>query len=631
MMMICRLFLISLVALLLTVATASAQQPSPITITARVGLDGERSIRTGNWFPVQVTLTNEGPDRQIELEWRDQTATHLVQRYQIDLPGGARKQIIFPVIQMGRTALLMATSNGVEIWRERIVLNQLNDDDLTIGLLSADPSVLSSLATATFANDRRAALLILTPDLLADNPLLLTAFDVIIIRELTAELRPAQRDALLTWVQHGGTLLIGGGATGETALRAFAEVLPVKVGPLRREASLSELERLAGLDGLSNSVPTLTVHSVTLRPNAQPVTRDGLISQINTGAGKIIFAAFDLAALRAWSGESRLWVTVLAPQPSIAPGTIIRSGFNNILQGSLMRGFFDIPSPMVLLGLIGTYIIIIGPLQFFALRRLRRLEWAWLTTPLLVVIFLFSAYGMSFVLRGSQAQVAQLTIVQSTPDSNQTITTTVAGIFAPQRRNYHLSFADTAFISSPSSQNRMIVERDGNTVTVPDLTLDAADFYTLIVEEVTTNSLPVTYQIKQTNTHWQGRLSNTSSVRLNDAMIVAGNDAQWLGTIEPGADVVIDLAATADNFTNLIWNSTSGRILNRAYVLENLFWYGTLNFRFNPRVENATLPGNTLYLIGWSDQVAPVTQINGEPTRPVGETLYIIALPQRSN
>ncbi|WP_298816032.1 hypothetical protein [Chloroflexus sp.] len=623
--MIPRILLIGLLSLLLVSSTVAAQQPSPITISVRVGLDGERSIRPNYWFPVQVTLTNDGPDREIVFEWRDADAERLTQRYRIDLPGGARKQIILPAIQTGRAALAIATSDGVEIWRERISLNQIDAGLLAIGLLSDDPAVLSSLTTADFMDNRRATLLNLEPALLADDPFLLTAFDAIAIRELTADLRPTQRDALLTWVQQGGTLLIGGGTTGETAIRAFADVLPVTVGPLRRDTPINELERLSGLSGLSNFVPTLTANTVTMRPNGQPITRDGLISQVSMGAGKIVFAAFDLAALRAWPGESNVWKAALDLQPRIEPGSTFRFSFNNILQGSLTQSLFSIPSTMTLLGLIGAYIIVIGPLQFLLLRRLRRLEWAWLSTPLLIVIFLGMTYGMSFVVRGGQVQVVQLTIAQSAADGDQAMTTTFTGIFAPQRQSYRLNFPEAAMVTPLDQDTPIATEYDGSSVTIPDLLFDAAAFRTLIIEQVTPNPLDITHQIEQRGNRWEGTLGNASAIRLSDVTVVTGNDAQWLGTLEPGQEVIIDLSTDRDNFINTI-QMAGGSLLRRTSILENLFWYGIFNSRFNPALAEAEFPGDGLYLIGWSDQTTPVIQINGEPGQTRGETLYIIAL-----
>ncbi|WP_299643685.1 hypothetical protein [uncultured Chloroflexus sp.] len=622
--MIRYLGLILLLALLLAPFPVAAQPPSPISISLKAGIDGEGSFRTNHWFPVQVTLANDGPDRRVTLEWRDLNNAILSQRYAIDLPGGARKQITFPVMQSGSSAQLVATADGSEIFRQRINLNQLRNDLMTIGLLSADPSVLSSIATADFDGGRRAVILPLNPTVLADDPLLLKTFDALVVRELTTDLRPAQRDAIILWVQQGGTLLIGGGAVGETAIRAFADVLPVTVGPLRRDAPVGELERLANLSGISNFVPSLTANTVTLRPNAQTLTNDGLISQITIGAGKIIFASFDLAALRAWPGESNVWATVLDLQPRLDIGATFRFSFNDLLQSSLNTSLFPLPSTMALLALIGVYIIVIGPINFLALRRLRRLEWAWVTTPLLVVIFLATSYGMSFALRGTQTQLLQLAIVQSAATGGEATATTFAGIFAPQRQSYTLTFADSALVTPLRIDERLVIEHSDAGLTIPDLLLDAAAFRTLIVEQMTTSPVQIRHQIALNGQRWIGTLANASSIPLRDAMVVHRNDMQWIGALAPGAEVAIDLSIDNDNFLHDFMPIEAESLFSHTFVLENLFWY--VSSRFDPFMNGPALPGDDIYLIGWSDQVAPVVQIDGAPAAARGETLYIIAL-----
>ncbi len=625
-----RLYLVVILVLMLVPISAAAQQPSPISITVQVGLDGEGSFRSKYWIPVFVTLANDGPDQQIKLEWRDQSTGSFTQSYVLDLPGGARKQIVLPVIQTSRSAILTATASGVQVFRERIFLKQLPDDQIAIGLLSTDPTVLSSLTVADFGAMRGATIIPLTPALLVDDPLLLTAIDVIAVRELTAELRPEQREALITWVQQGGTLLIGGGAVGETVIRTFADVLPVTVGPLQGNWPVNALEQLVGLSGLSNSVPQLTAHTVTLRANAHALSNDTLISQMELGAGKIIFAAFDLATLRAWPGEAKLWAKVLALQPRLDIGATFRFGFNDLLQGSLNQPLFELPSTTTILGLISLYIIVIGPLHFFILRQLRRLEWAWLTTPLLIVIFLLGTYGMSFALRGTQTQIVQLTIVQTAAESETAITTTFAGIFSPQRSRYTLTVTDTAFVTPMRTEVGPVeTQRDDNAVTIPDLQLDAAAFQTWIAEKVGPNPVQIGAQITREGQVWNGSVTNISKFPLRDVMVVWQNNMQWIGDLPPGAEATITLNPNQGNFLREFTPNDQNSLLNHTFVLENLFWYSQTTNRFIPPDELPSMPGTSLYLIGWSEQATSVFQIDGVATRTRGETLYIVALQQR--
>ena len=67
-------------------------QPSAIVMTVRAGYDG--SYRTGEWFPISVEITNNGPDIAGQLEWsfpgqrNDPTF-----RTDVDLPRGAQKRV----------------------------------------------------------------------------------------------------------------------------------------------------------------------------------------------------------------------------------------------------------------------------------------------------------------------------------------------------------------------------------------------------------------------------------------------------------------------------------------------------------------------------------------------------------
>lgn len=614
-----------LLALILTPSIVAAQSPSSITITVRAGLDGEGTYHPSFWFPVEITLANDGPDREVMLEWRATNMQSFRQRYRVDLPGGARKRIVLPIVQpAGGQASLVATADGVELWRERIPLKPLSDILPTLGLLSSDPSVFSSLTVA----DTQVVPLDLT--VLPDDPILLMAFDVIAVRELTAELQPEQRDALITWVHQGGTLLVGGGVVGEAAIRTFSDILPVTVGPLRRDVPVDELERISGLNGLRNFVPSLTANAVTMRPEAQAITSDGLISRIDVGSGKVIFAAFDLATLRASPAEAKFWQDVFDLQPRINLAGSLRTGFNDLIQSGLAQSLYAFPSTATLLLLIGTYIVIIGPIQYLVLRRLRRLELAWITTPLLIVIFLGGAFVASYVVRGSQVQVIQLAIVQGATNSPLATTTNLLGVLSPQRQSYDLIFPGDAHISQLADSTMrgtdMNPEYDGTNVTIADLVIDAAALRTLIVEQSTTNTVQLTHNLTWDQTRWQGTLINTGPVELHDALVVWQNDMQWIGTLTPGAEVEVNLAEGQDNFLREVRPVEETTLFNRQSVLDNIFLYQLSNVMTFPEAVNPpAIPGDGVYVLGWSTEVTPVVQIDGSLVTH-GETLYIIRL-----
>ena len=53
-----------------------------------------------------------------------------------------------------------------------------------------------------------------------------------------------------------------------------------------------------------------------------------------------------------------------------------------------------------LIMLLFGYILLIGPINYLVLRRLDRRDWAWLTMPVLIVVFAVGAYAFGSALRG---------------------------------------------------------------------------------------------------------------------------------------------------------------------------------------------------------------------------------------
>nr|MDQ2996763.1 hypothetical protein [Chloroflexota bacterium] len=77
-------------------ARVAAQAQPPITLDVRVGYEG--TYRIGAWFPLSVSIGNDGPDLRGVLEWSftDQ-ADEQVFRQVIELPRGSRKRVTLEV------------------------------------------------------------------------------------------------------------------------------------------------------------------------------------------------------------------------------------------------------------------------------------------------------------------------------------------------------------------------------------------------------------------------------------------------------------------------------------------------------------------------------------------------------
>jgi hypothetical protein len=608
-----------------------AQDAAPISIDVAAGFDGNGQYRNSHWFPVLVTAANNGPDVRGQLVWSF-ASDGPVFRYDLDLPRGARKQIPLAIVSndSARSATLSIVADGNELFRRPVRLAPVPIEQMLIGVVSSDATLLNSLNLITTPNGVNTAVTRLDAAALPRDAMLLAGLDVIFLHDApTAQFDAAQLAALELWVRLGGRLIVGGGIHAETTTPALTTWLPVDVGPLRSDTPTASLERLSGRADLNAVVPTLTANAVTLRPGARDLDGAGLLTGTTFGAGEVIFAAFDLAALRPWADEAVLWERVFQPEARMLIGQSFRWRSENLLRDALQLPALRLPSIGMLALLMLGYIVVIGPLNFLLLRRFGRIELAWLTTPALVVLFLGLTYGASFALRGNRPQLTQLAIVQGFEGSAVGQSTSFLGLFSPQRRSYALRMPPNTLITPGGFEgfrfNNLAVVTSDAEARVDDLLVDVASLRTLIAEQPIA-APEVESTLANVNGVWEGEVRNRSAIGLTDVLIVRGTAAQSLGALAPGASADVSLDPNQFNFPDALQLDDSG-LIERYRVLSSLFSFDRFSFAGPLFQGTRGMPDpDALYLLGWSTTPVQTVELNAVSDPSQGQTLYIIRL-----
>ena len=175
-----------------------------------------------------------------------------------------------------------------------------------------------------------------------------------------------------------------------------------------------------------------------------------MIIRATRGFGQIVFVAADLdrAPLNRWKDRGTLVAKLLGlpvkPSEEASQSTaIMQLGFDDVsgqLRSALdqFTGVRLIPFGLVVAGIF-VYILLIGPGDFFLLRRLRRMEWTWLTFPLLVIVFSAGAYWLAYQLKGDQLRLNQVDLVDVDTSSGLVRGTTWVNLFSPRAESYNLS------------------------------------------------------------------------------------------------------------------------------------------------------------------------------------------------
>jgi hypothetical protein len=600
-------------------------QGSPISFTVDAGFQGY--YRLYSWFPVHFTIENDGPDIQGILEWNfPDSSTNMLFQREIELPRGSRKQVTMFVLTQNSPRIGQASlkeKNNVLV-KQSFQLNYLDLNQFTVGVVSTNATLLNSLTGMSIPKRTQTVVLHLTPDDLVDNPQAMTTFDVLFLHDVTtADLHQAQLDALRHWVLLGGQLVVSGGVHAGQTSSGLSDMLPVTVGNLTNDVSLASLTELLDTSQTAAPIPTdVTISQVQLRDKAQTLDSQSLLTTRTLGNGQVIFSAFDLGALRAWINEPELWSQVLWNTVRFDP-TLSYVWYQNLLLDIVQLAILRLPSFWTLLIFILSYIVIIGPLNFFILHRIKRVELAWITIPVLVLFFVFGTYGGSFLVRGNTPELLHVSIVQGFEGEQWGQETTHMGIFSPKRQAYTVSFPhDTlaCIYDMESFSRNKIIRWNEEKTTLPNFLVDVSSLRTVVLERPL-SQMPwrVESSLEIVRGELVGNVKNVGDISLTDALLVYGNSVQELGTIQPGKEADVKLDRDLFNFPFGANASTEGDF-NRQEMLYRISESDSYSVR-----DLSTLKSG-VYLMAWGEKQMIDVQIDAFPINHHRLVLTIIRL-----
>jgi hypothetical protein len=621
-------------------------QNAAITWQVTPGFDG--TLKAGMWFPLTVTISNAGPDVRGTLSFRLRTGQATTYSQTIDLPLNANKKIVMPVaadnagdgVTQGDLTLL----DGDRVVKsQRINVNVLGNGQLAIGVLSDDASALPELSNIRDPNRFGTSLLRIGVDQLPDRGELWGTLDTLFVHNIdTSALSEAQREAMRAWINNGGHLVAGGDAR---VVSGLADLLPANAAERDATGTLAALGEGTGWD-VQN--PDLQVPLLTLapKPGAEVVRANGdlpLLLRQPYGNGSITQAAFDLATLRDVGAPDQFWPRVLPIQMQISiPQQLRDQGFWT-LQQSLNLPALRLPSILGFLGFLVLYIAVVGPLNYLLLRRLDRREWAYLTIPLLVLLFSGGAYVWGTAGRGQSAIVSELSVVRAAQGMDEGQATTYLALFSPSRSTYDLRLQPDALVTNlePQWQRQgqgLDVLYAEDAVRFPDLLVDVGGVRAFAIEQ--TVAMPtVEATLRTVDGEPQITIRNRSDQPIGDVLLVRGDGrAQEIDDLAAGAEQTI--AFDPNRWLQDMFNVDDSGVINRRAVLSQLSNVLTPGMMFNGGpvavpVEPAVTvdpvdprnalpdPNASFTVLGWQPQ--PVTQptLDGGDAEVVGETLYL--------
>lgn len=430
-------------SLLLTTAALLATMAAPVWAAPSVSLTaqpaGEGRVKTSGWTTVLVDLVNQGSEVTGELVVEVATEggftpPHPQYVVPVVLAPGAKKRVTveLPFDQMSKHAVRLV-SGGRTVAEDSFALTMLPPGSTLVGVLSGDELGMPALARVGGPGGAGATQVIrLDAATFPGRTALLEMYDVIALSRFdTATLSREQFLALETWVGRGGTLVLAGGPEYRRTFAGLpASLVPVNVESAR-EADLAPLGALVGRD-LTGKGPVSAGRAMRGQVLAQTADGTPLAVEDRMGAGKVLYLAADpgLTPLAGWAGQGDLFQRYATPEPIQSAqwgGPSPAQMMMNALQRIPGLG---LPSMGLLSVLLLGYLALVGPVNYFVLKRIDKREWAWGTVPLLSVLFVGVVYGTT-VGRRTPLVSHLITVTQLSPGTGAATVSSYVGIYAP--------------------------------------------------------------------------------------------------------------------------------------------------------------------------------------------------------
>lgn len=677
-----------------TPARSSSFNANPnVKITAQSLFQG--NFKFGEWLPIEVSLENFGEAVDVQIQATVQTRINsaiYATTYERDVNLGERANkrlelYIVPFVETFNTSGQVSYDTPItlkvgnlKLGEARVKLQPHSPTDYLVGVFTSDPNSLSSLNNLKVGGQRnRVATLNLGLSDIPDRGAGLRSFNSIVISEQnTDSLSTDQRNALREYVETGGQLILEGGSGWNKVQSGFSSsFLPFNVtgygnidsldslvppngeeikspGPLSRPAVIAQGQVLKDARLLSQ---------MTVGNNVVPVA-----AERDIGEGRVVAMSIDLAVppLQDWSGANQFWVELFGF--NITPQHSLYSEANPQVKNAadylaLVTNVPELKLPDIFsfFMIIGAYLLLVGPVNYIVLKRLRRLTFSWITLPVLTVVFTIAVINYTNTQPPGQLLVNQFTAVQVGTDQDLAQVRSFSAIFSPEDRDYDIS----PTLAGPDSASRILLtplNRNSNGLNDNDPSRSMVQGEHPFLQnfqvgqwnaqgfalETTVQSQP--YQVSA-DLHYEdgkivGTIHNNTAFDLTNTMLVLGDaPVRFKDNIEAGEVVAVDFnlpgptaasqafcSTTFSSSTSFNSSNPSERIanlmigdrkddklnLNRANFLRKLYDSG----RYSP-INNE----RGFDLIGWMDRNPLPISVDGVTTQSKSNQVLLARLP----
>lgn len=586
----------ALVIIVFSFGKVKAGENEKIKLKVNAGFDS--IYRINNTVPINIEIENNLKDIngeiqvEVDTSQMDNQNTVTIYAQNITLPNNSSKSITMniPILKYITKLKINIVEDKNTVFEKTVgISGGLNYESMLIGILSDDYDSISYINDIKITGNTNYSVknVKLSEKTLSEDSDVLKNFNAIVINNFdTSKLTSAQYNGLKKWVNDGGMLLIGTGASYSKTLWIFKndDFITGEIGGLK-DISTKEFYKLVGDN--SSKAFDLSCVSMNIKGSSTPIKEGNfpLVHRIEKGKGIVSIASFDfgLNPIAGWTQKgffSSKLIGNLLPNYYISyagKGTSIEK--DPYIITNTLRNIAELPMPKtkVLTIIFLVYILLAAPINYLILKKLDKREFMWITVPALSVIFGIVMYILGFSTRITQPIANVFSSIAI--DKNGTgVPSIYAGIFTPSKKDIKIENSEDMnmkpipdlnynYAAQTSGEARKIVEAKvmlGSKGFIEFYGNSIFSSKSLAVGSHNVSVGKIDCNLNYSNGVFKGEINNESNFDLDEAYIVTSNNFIRLKSIKKEEKKSINEKGETYNgniyeFTNKVWvNPYSG-------------------------------------------------------------------------
>lgn len=536
---------------------------SDFEVKIEAGYDGY--VKYYRTMPVSIWITNNGQDFEGTAKLivnRGEYEDNVAYKTEVIIPAGETREVTFLTPAVARYSdayFYLDNSSGKEVLAHKERININNTDDVYVGILSDDFNSLNYFdqmgTISTNSGSGRPRIFNLADQEFPELERSLDTFDILIINDYdTSQWSDKQYQTLKSWVNNGGILLVGTGASYQKSLGAFQDgFITGKTG------NISETEMNFGIHDWVAPV-ALQMDVLELSVENSSYLEDYRMHLLEIGAGKAVIFDFDLGSsnFSDWEfNQTALYHTF--------ENIIDRYDWNRFETGTQTMDMWmiqdmipntfasKIPSIGMFIFLIIFYIILI-PVIYVVLKRTDKRHLMWGAIPAAAILFAVIVFFFGSSSRQKKPFVNYAAIL--TYQGDQVKESTYLAATSPKNKAYGFSIngayqvtpiSDYVYYSSPESTNgeyQISFEQGGEETLIELRDVQAFGKKFFSAERYAEAPGSIEVSLSYSSTGYKGTVTNNTGYDLNNTAFLLTTGTLKLGDIAAGQ--TIDIGDKAD-------------------------------------------------------------------------------------